>query len=537
MEIRLELLNGGRPVLIREVDEPLLLIGSNPECHLCVPDDNVAGIQCLLRKEGVALYLANRAADGTRVGAETVMDEMRLADGDVIALGAIEARVAFVERDAAVGTMTKTLVQRGAADTEFQLVLDDASWPIDDQGVSIGKAATNQVVISDAYASGTHARVRLDDGRVMVEDLNSRNGVFVDGAKIGIGEARDGSVVRLGTTELRVEKLAGDGARLSQEQQAVLNAWIGRSPVSNRVRTLVSRLAQNAAPVLITGETGTGKEVTASMLHRAGKRVSGPFIAINCGALTPTLIESELFGHEKGAFTGATGRKAGAFESADGGTLFLDEIGELPEALQPQLLRVLETQAVRRVGSSDTVAVDVRVVAATNRDLPAEVQAGRFRADLYHRLAVLGIELPPLRDRRADISDLARHFVAMVTPEGESVTLSPEALEKLERHSWDGNVRELRNVIQRAVLMRMADVIAPDDVSFSLNSLGNVVSAKSQLTSRRLSDVERAAIIDALVHTKGNRTEAAKVLGISRSTLHRKLDEYDIEPEAHVRTQ
>ncbi|MEO1480504.1 MAG: sigma 54-interacting transcriptional regulator [Myxococcota bacterium] len=536
MEIRLELANAGKPVLIRELDERLLLIGSNPECHLCIPDESIASIQCLLRKEGVALFLANRSAEGTQVGTETVMDELRLAEGDVIRLGEIEAKVCFIDRgDESVGAMTKTLVQGDKQVATYQLVLEGESWPVDIKGVVLGKAESNDVVIADPYASGTHARVILEEGRVMVEDLDSRNGVFVDGAKIGVGEARDGSVIRVGTTELRLERLDGESARISQEQQAVLSAWVGRSPVSKRVRTLVSRLAQNAAPVLITGETGTGKEVTASILHRAGSRASGPFVALNCGALTPTLIESELFGHEKGAFTGATGRKAGAFESANGGTLFLDEIGELPEALQPQLLRVLETQAVRRVGSSDTVAVDVRVVAATNRDLPTEVEAGRFRADLYHRLAVLGIELPSLRDRRADVADLARHFVAMVAPESEPVTLSSDAIEKLELHTWDGNVRELRNVIQRAVLMRAADVIGPDDISFSLSSLGNVVSARSQLSSRRLSDVERAAIIDALVHTKGNRTEAAKVLGISRSTLHRKLDEYSIEPAAHVR--
>lgn len=536
IQMRLELFNENHRVLLRDVDQSRFLIGSNAECHVCIPDESVAKIQCLLRRDGNALFLANRSASGTQVGQETVMHELRLADGDAIHLGSVRAVVRFQATNDSQSA-TRTLAQQGQEPDPFQLTFPsrDERWPIDERGLTLGTADSNDIVLDDPYASGVHARVALEQGRVMLRDLESRNGVFVDDAKVGLAEVRDGSRIRIGTTELRVERVRDEAGRLSLRQKSVLAAWVGRSSVSQRVRGLISRLAQNEAPVLITGETGTGKEVTARLVHDASARCENPFVALNCGALTPTLIESELFGHEKGAFTGATGRKVGAFEAAQGGTLFLDEIGELPEDLQPQLLRVLEMSEIRRVGSNDPVAINVRVLAATNRDLEAAIEAGRFRADLYHRLAVLGIELPALRDRAADIADLARHFVRQVLPPGEHLTLSADALQKLETHGWGGNVRELRNVIHRAVLMRSSDVLGPDDLSFSLNSLGDLVSARSQLSSRKLADVERNAIIEELVRQRGNRTEAAQALGISRSTLHRKMEDYKIELSAIVR--
>lgn len=536
IQMRLELFNENHRVLLRDVDQSRFLIGSNSECHVCIPDESVANIQCLLRRDGSALFLANRSASGTQVGQETVMHELRLADGDAIRLGPVRAVVRFQTTNDSQSA-TRTLAEQGQEPDPFQLTFPsrEERWPIDERGLTLGTADSNDIVLDDPYASGVHARVALEQGRVMLRDLQSRNGVFVDDAKVGLAEVRDGSRIRIGTTELQVERVRDEASRLSLRQKSVLAAWVGRSSVSQRVRGLISRLAQNEAPVLITGETGTGKEVTARLIHDASARCEDPFVALNCGALTPTLIESELFGHEKGAFTGATGRKVGAFEAAQGGTLFLDEIGELPEDLQPQLLRVLEMSEIRRVGSNDPVAINVRVLAATNRDLEAAIEAGRFRADLYHRLAVLGVELPALRDRAADIADLARHFVRQVLPPGEQLTLSSDALQKLETHGWGGNVRELRNVIHRAVLMRGSDVLGPDDLSFSLNSLGDLVSARSQLSSRKLADVERNAIIEELVRQRGNRTETAQALGISRSTLHRKMEDYKIELSAIVR--
>jgi transcriptional regulator with GAF, ATPase, and Fis domain len=215
-------------------------------------------------------------------------------------------------------------------------------------------------------------------------------------------------------------------------------------------------VAPSTATVLILGESGTGKELVARALHDGSTRAMQPFVPINCAALSPALIESELFGHEKGAFTGAESRSQGAFEAADGGTLFLDEVGELPLELQAKLLRVLENGELKRVGSSRPFQVDVRMVAATNRDLLNEARRGRFRMDLYYRLSIVPLALPPLRERRKDIRQLAEHFLGVYTPRGQTVKFTPAALTRLQLHSWPGNVRELRNVVCRALLMRQS---------------------------------------------------------------------------------
>jgi DNA-binding NtrC family response regulator len=293
----------------------------------------------------------------------------------------------------------------------------------------------------------------------------------------------------------------------------------------------VRRLATAAAPVLVTGETGTGKEVVARQIAELGPRAAQPFIALNCGSLSRNLIESELFGHERGAFTGAVQRKEGAFEAAHRGTLFLDEVGELPAELQPQLLRVLESGEVRRVGSTEAFAVDVRVIAATNRDLAAEVMRGAFREDLFHRLHVLTLELPPLRARGDDVKLLAQYFLEGFAPPGQRLSFSPAALAKLSAHVWPGNVRELRNVVQRAVLLRRGDVVDAEDVTFPPSTLASRVETESAVSGRTLQEIEKAAIVAELRRFKGNKKEAAAALGVSRSTIHRKIDEYAIDAD------
>ena len=255
-------------------------------------------------------------------------------------------------------------------------------------------------------------------------------------------------------------------------------------------------------------------------------------MALNCGSLGRNLVESELFGHERGAFTGAVARKVGAFETAHGGTLFLDEIGELPLDLQPQLLRVLETGEVRRVGSAEAFHVDVRLVAATNRRLEDEVGRGAFRADLFHRLHVLAIELPPLRVRGDDVALLARHFVAQFSPPGETLSLEASALAAILAHPWPGNVRELKNAMQRACLLRSGSTLTAEDISFTPSTLTSRVQTASATSSRTLYEIERDAIELELRRHRGNKKEAAAALGVSRSTIHRKIEEYGIDEAA-----
>jgi two-component system, response regulator FlrC len=302
------------------------------------------------------------------------------------------------------------------------------------------------------------------------------------------------------------------------------------------------QIAAADASVLITGESGTGKEVLARHIHRRSRRCAGPFVALNCAAIPENLLESELFGHEKGAFSGALARRVGKFEAADGGTLLLDEIGEMELRLQAKLLRAIQEREIDRVGGGRPVRVNVRILAATNRDLAAEARAGRFREDLYFRLDVVALRLPPLRERPADIAPLARAFARRyaelngVPPRD----LAPAALHRLRAHAWRGNVRELENTVHRAVLLAEGDAIGPEAIELSGDapaaaaqaSYGASGDGMAGLVGRRMDDVERDLILSTLRHTGGNRTHAATILGISIRALRNKLRDYAAEGAA-----
>lgn len=320
---------------------------------------------------------------------------------------------------------------------------------------------------------------------------------------------------------------------IARQQQAP--PMIGHSPVMERVMRMIDRVAPTEKTVLITGESGTGKEVAAKSIHARSSRGDHPLVTINCAALPEHLVESELFGHEKGSFTGATGEQSGLFEVADGGTLFIDELGELPLSLQPKLLRVLEDGSLRRVGSSQERRVDVRVIAATNRDLGADVAAGRFREDLFYRVNVLTVELPPLRDRGDDIWDFIKDRL------GDTVTLDLEARAAIAAYHWPGNVRQLLNALDRAIVLADDGVITvadlPAEVAGPTDSAAAspTVSFDQQLspnaaapTSLTLADRERAAVIAAMAETDGNKAEAARRLGIHRRKLYRLIEKYEL---------
>ncbi|HEV8400422.1 MAG TPA: sigma-54 dependent transcriptional regulator [Gemmatimonadales bacterium] len=303
---------------------------------------------------------------------------------------------------------------------------------------------------------------------------------------------------------------------------------IAESRAMRAALDLVARVAEHNTTVLITGESGTGKEVVARAIHRASPRATRPFVGINCAAIPESLLESELFGHVRGAFTGATADKAGLFDQASGGTLLLDEIGELPLGLQAKLLRVLQEGEIRRVGDQKTRRVDVRVLAATARDLATEAAAGKFREDLFYRLNVVAIELPPLAERHEDIAPLARHFVARLAQRfGRALTLSDATIAWLEQQEWRGNVRELENAIERAVVLTDRDGLEPSDFARAPRPTPHAPSTGS------LSDVveaaETQAISDALKAVDGNRREAAKKLGVSLRTLFYKMSRYGLE--------
>jgi two-component system nitrogen regulation response regulator GlnG len=328
---------------------------------------------------------------------------------------------------------------------------------------------------------------------------------------------------------------------------------VGRSAAMQSVYRMITRVLRNDLTVLITGESGTGKELVAEAIHQLGNRRTGPFVAVNTAAIPSDLIESELFGHEKGAFTGAIAQAIGKFEQANGGTLFLDEIGDMPADAQTRLLRALQSGRIRRVGGRQEIAVNVRIVAATNRALAPMIAAGTFREDLFYRLNVVPIELPPLRERREDIEALAQHFLILAAEDGlPRRQLSADAVRQLERRHWRGNVRELRNVVYRLALMARDDVIDGQSVSDILGEeaaapvsmppiaghgiaaslamwLGQENPAPGTIYRRAIAAFERPLIEHALARTGGNQLRAAELLGINRNTLRKRISELDLE--------
>jgi two-component system response regulator FlrC len=313
-----------------------------------------------------------------------------------------------------------------------------------------------------------------------------------------------------------------DGRRRTEPREPEARL-LARDPAMQVVVAQLEKVAPTDATVLLLGESGTGKEVAARTVHAHSRRTGGPFVAVNCAALTATLLESELFGHEKGAFTGATAQRRGRFELADGGTLFLDEVAEIEPALQVKLLRVLQERRFERVGGSRTIEVDIRLIAATNRDLPAEMQAGRFREDLYHRLAVFPVRLPPLRERALDILPLAEHLLELA---GGSVgkrglRLDEAAQQALLAYAWPGNVRELSNVLERAAILADGTTIRAEHLVLG-------TSPSPTVDSGNLADLEREAIKRALAATGGHRRKAADRLGIGLRTLYDKMDRYGL---------
>ena len=328
-------------------------------------------------------------------------------------------------------------------------------------------------------------------------------------------------------------RLHDENARLQRalKERYRFDNIIGSSPAMQEIFQVVEQVAPTRATVLILGESGTGKELIANAIHHGSDRAKGPLVKVNCAALTETLLESELFGHEKGSFTGAAQRRKGRFEIADGGTLFLDEIGEIPPPTQVKLLRVLQEQAFERVGGNETLRVDVRIITATNADLEKAVEEGRVREDLYYRLKVVTLRMPPLRERREDIPALVSHFVRKFALQNgkPEPSVDPSALAALASYAWPGNVRQLENVIESAVVMARGNVLTPDLVAVDAPRLPvDDPGSLRFVPGTTLADAERSLILATLQAEGGNKTRAAKTLGIGVRTLYRKLKEYGL---------
>lgn len=451
---------------------------------------------------------------------------------------------------------------------------------------TLGRSNDNSIVLNDERCSRYHAALRTDGDRWFLKDQNSRNGTLVNDALIKEEvELKNGDRIQVGQQLLIFcitpmnqvqsdtgsdrmkyslavsDTLAVAASHFSEQKEltaqldraqnenkvlrSLLNKEteiIGKSRAMQELSFMIGRIAPSKATVLIRGESGVGKELVARAIHANSPRSKGSLICMNCAAISESLLESELFGHEKGAFTGATERKIGKFEAANGGTLFLDEIAEMAPGLQAKFLRVLEGQAFERVGGNKPISSDVRVIAATNRDLEAEVAAGRFRHDLFFRLHVMEIIVPPLRKHTEDIPTLAHFFLKKYSQETNRHFngFYPDAMQVLEKYRWPGNVRELKNMIERAVLLGNKEKIAVEDLLLSsLNTTGGTQLHDAKIdfpferifTPKTLEENEREIILKTLNHFLWNKSHSAKALGIERTTLDRKIARYDLKRE------
>ncbi len=542
----LEFFRDGARVFRVRLSRSETMVGRGERCDVTLIEEHISRLHFVVRREGDRHSLVDRSRNGILLNGVAV-DGAPLAQGDVISLPPWEIHYART-----VGEVSETVVSeivspapvvsvspsgRSLTVSAGELVVRDGAaegeqYVIRKQQVSVGSDPGCDWVLTGDLAP-VHFSVTLDGNRYRLRDEGSDEGTSLDGQPVrGEVELPLGSRVRAGGTELELRtKTHEDVVRPLDGDR--FGEMVGTSRVMRELFNCIRRVAPHDVPVLVLGESGTGKELAARALHDHGARPGGPFQAVNCGAISAELVESELFGHVKGAFTGATTSRAGAFREADGGTLFLDEIGDLAPAMQVRFLRVLETGMVRPVGADRDVPVNARIVAATHRDLPEEVRRGTFREDLFFRLFVGILLLPPLRERPEDIPLLCRHFLESDFPHRQLV-LAPDTLRLLQDNAWRGNVRALRNVLQRAAMATEGEIIGPRHLRFDAtasHATDPMIGRRRNEITGSLERAERNAILTALDQAEGNRTQAAKILGIAKSTLFTKLNKHGIERE------
>ncbi len=551
-----------------------LLFGRSRTANVQIESDRVSRLHAQFQRRGATVTVEDAGSrNGTWVNGQLVQGERALASGDEVVVGPLTIVVSITSRVVARPRIesTRYLEERLAAEVDrgqayhrrFSLAmvrLDGPPEAADDAGDRIFAALRPMDAIAE-YAPGILAVVMPERDAAAAEQVTRGllDKVRVRGAAggaalhVAVGVAgfpehgtTPGALIARALAALATVR--GRGADLVGVPPAEAAPLMGDIVVGDsqmaRVYELVRKVADHPITVLVVGETGTGKEVIASAIHAASRRCDGPLVRLNCASMPETLLESELFGHEKGAFTGADRKKLGYFEAAHGGTLFLDEIGEMTPALQAKLLRVLEQRRITRVGGTDEIEVDVRVICATHRDLEAESRAGTFRADLFFRISAFTIFVPALRDRPAEIELLAQHFIRQCAEKTRQriPALSPAAAIALRRHAWPGNVRELRNAIERALVLHSAGVIGVEDLPDSIREgRAAMPAAAPPLTlggmRDQIADMERATIAAVLEACGGSQTEAAKQLGISRRTLIYRMEKHGLKPPPGARKE
>jgi DNA-binding NtrC family response regulator len=525
----------GRPCLRQQVGKSPLTIGRDLNNHIQLTDEDISRCHCKIEWVSGKYVLTDLSRNGTLLNNQPIKSST-ITIGDTVTIG--RWSVSVVDTPEKPSEITVMASRRPTSILSFDkdkktistqrisLIIippDEKLVPVSitQTEATIGSLDSCDVSIHDPFVSRRHCRLIHRDGRIVLMDLGSTNGTYVDNVRIEQVSLPSQGQFRIGKTLIRY-RLEREASAIKPIEGASLGPMIGKSEVMREIFALIERVAPSDATVLVTGETGTGKELVARLLHQMSHRAEKPFVSVNCGAIPASIIESQLFGHERGAFTGAIERMAGLFEQAHGGTLFLDEIGEMPLELQTRLLQVLENHRIRRLGGKEDIDVDFRLIAATNKELQRLVSDQRFRQDLFYRLFVVPINLMSLRERGEDTRLLAEHFAGEFSPPNAPMRITDEAITKICSHNWPGNVRELRNVIQRSILLSSENVIDAKDITFA-------PIAMESLLEHNLEIKERETIVAALSQNKGNQTKTARQLGIARTTLCVKIQKYQID--------
>jgi DNA-binding NtrC family response regulator len=533
--LEITLKRSGKSLLKEPIGSNPITIGRSADNTLRLLDPDISRTHCRIEWVEGALRATDLSSNGMLLNGQVVR-EAEVNAGDSISIGPwtlrIDSRIDAVPVKTLVSSPYTTRVisydpvKKKLATERMEILVNSPEQAqlrrrLSRASITIGHHASCDVAVADPYVSRRHCRLLVRDGQVQLIDLASTNGVFVGDTRVTQVAMPPHGAFRVGQSVVHY-RLVTETSEVTSSSSNRLGNMIGVSKHMRDVFGLIERVAPTEATILITGESGTGKEVVAREIHERSGAGERPFVAINCGALPSGIIESQLFGHERGAFTGALERSPGLFEQAHGGTLFLDEIGEMPLELQTRLLRVLETKTVRRIGGREELAVDFRLVCATNRNLSRMVCERRFREDLLFRIFVVPIELAPLRERCEDILALAKHFLSELAPAGRSPSFTDAAFDALLTYSWPGNVRELRNAIERTLVLAGHDIIEAGDIN-----IGTFAMREPGPISFRVK--EKDHIENVLRQNEGNIAHTAKKLGIARTTLQKKIRKYGIE--------
>lgn len=519
-------------------------IGRSKRNQIILPDPSVSRKHANITIEKDKLVVFDTSSTGTFVNSEKVISKRNLNKDDKISIGPYSLYFRKYNKKDQKSNFHETLIEETSTISLFvakisnSFLLRQASililngpdqgkqFQINKEKFSFGKEKNNDLILHERQISNYHGEIRFSKGEFFIHDIGSGSGIFIGGKRIQGATLTSNTRIDIGKCCIEFVIKGADFS--SSEKEDHLGNIIGKSRKIRETYTLIKKAASCDATVLISGETGTGKGLVAKTIHALSTRSKNPFITIDCGSIPPNLIESELFGHEKGAFTGAQSQRKGAFEQGHSGTVFLDEIGELSKDMQPKLLRIIEEREFKRVGGDKYIFSDIRVITATNKELNKDVVKGKFREDLFYRLYVVPIDIPPLRERKEDISFLAEHFIKQFHKfKGKkNILISDDALKKMEDYSWPGNIRELRNVIDRAMVQIEGNLITANEIKFA--PIAKIEDENSFPSGTSLEEIERQTIIKALKSQNGNKKATAKILGIAYSTMCEKVKKYKI---------